>query len=163
MKIESGTVVTISFDLCDERGEIIEASDITGAVSFVYGKGAIIPGLDNKLLGMEAGQEADFHFPPEEAFGKVEAAPTKVISRKEFPAEAALSKGVEFEAGLPGGQKIKLVVDKATDAEVTVRMVHPLAGQKVSLSVKILSVRSATPTEIETGKVVTRPPPPPMK
>jgi len=163
MKIESGTVATISFDLCDERGEIIEASDITGAVSFVYGKGAIIPGLDKKLLGMEAGQEADFHFPPEEAFGKVEAAPTKVISRTEFPAEAQLSKGVEFEAGMPGGQKIKLVVDNVTDAEVTVRMVHPLAGQKVSMSVKVLSVRAATPTEVETGKVVTRPPPPPQK
>lgn len=163
MKIESGTVVTISFDLCDERGEIIEASDITGAVSFVYGKGAIIPGLDKKLLGMTAGQDADFHFPPEEAFGKVESAPTKVISRKEFPADAQLSKGTEFEAGLPGGQKIKLVVDNVTDAEVTVRMVHPLAGQKVSMSVKVLSVRAATPTEIETGKVVTRPPPPPKK
>jgi FKBP-type peptidyl-prolyl cis-trans isomerase SlyD len=163
MKIESGTVVTISFDLCDERGEIIEASDITGAVSFVYGKGAIIPGLDKKLLGMKAGQDADFHFPPEEAFGKIESAPTKVISRKEFPSDAQLSKSVEFEAGLPGGQKIKLVVDKVTDAEVTVRMVHPLAGQKVSMSVKVLSVRAATPTEIETGKVVTRPPPPPKK
>lgn len=161
MKIESGTVVTLSFDLCDERGEIIEASDITGAVAFVHGKGAIIPGLDKRLLGMTAGQESDFTFPPEEAFGKPEDAPTKVISRKEFPADAQLSKGVEFEAGIPGGQKIKLVVDKVTDEQVTVRMVHPLAGQTVSMSVKVVSVRAATPAELETGKVVTRPPPPP--
>lgn len=161
MKIENGTVVTLSFDLCDERGEIIEASDISGAVSFVHGKGAIIPGLDRKLLGMAAGEEADFTFPPQEAFGVVEGAPTKVIDRAEFPADAQLAKGVEFAAGLPGGQQVKLVVAEATSEQVTVRMVHPLAGQTVRMSVKVLSVRAATPAELDSGKVVTRPPPPP--
>ena len=163
MKIEPGKVVTLSFDLCDERGEIIEASDITGAVSFVHGKGAIIPGLDKRLLGMTAGGEADFTFPPEEAFGLPEAAPTKVISRKEFPADAQLAKGAVFEAGIPGGQKINLVVDNTTSEEVTVRMVHPLAGQTVTMSVKVVAVRDATPAELETGKVITRPPPPPKR
>lgn len=163
MQIEPGKVVTLSFDLCDERGEIIEASDISGAVSFIHGKGAIIPGLDKRLVGMTAGAEADFAFSPAEAFGVPEAAPKKVISRKEFPADAPLAPGAVFEAGLPGGQKINLVVDAADTEQVTVRMVHPLAGQTVRMSVKVLSVRDATPAELETGKVITRPPPPPKR
>lgn len=161
MKIEPGRVVTLSFDLCDERGEIIEASDITGAVSFIHGQGAIIPGLDKRLAGLEAGAEADFTFPPEEAFGRPEAAPTKVLSRKEFPADAVLQRGAEFDAGIPGGQRIKLVVDGVQGDQVTVRLVHPLAGQTVSLSVKVLAVRAATPDELQSGKALVRPPPPP--
>ncbi len=161
MKIEPGKVVTLSFDLCDERGEIIEASDITGAVSFIHGQGAIIPGLDKRLSGLALGAEADFTFPPEEAFGTPASAPKKVLTRSEFPADAALAVGAEFEAGIPGGQKVKLVVD-AVDAEsVTVRMVHPLAGQTVSMSVKVLGVRPATPDELESGKALIKPPPPP--
>ncbi|MCG5054817.1 MAG: FKBP-type peptidyl-prolyl cis-trans isomerase [Myxococcales bacterium] len=162
MKIEPGTVVNLSFDLCDERGEIIEASDISGAISFIHGRGAIIPGLDRRLAGLGVGDERDFTFPPEEAFGRLEAAPKKTVARNEFPAEAPLVVGAEFEAGLPGGQKVKLVVDAIEAAHVTVRMVHPLAGQTVSMSVKVLGVRTATAHERETGKVALRPPPPPQ-
>jgi FKBP-type peptidyl-prolyl cis-trans isomerase SlyD len=163
MKIAPGKVVTLAFDLCNEAGEIIEASEITGQVSFVHGKGAIIPGLDQRLVGMAAGEESDFTFAPAEAFGTTEGAPTKTIARAEFPRDAALARGTAFEAGLPGGQKVKLVVDTADDKNVTVRMVHPLAGQTVKMSVKIAAVREATPQELATGKVMTKPPPPPRK
>lgn len=163
MKIEPGKVVTMSFDLCDESGEIIEASDISGNISFVHGRGAVIPGLDGRLTGMKAGDEADFVFPPEEAFGVVERAPTKQINRGEFPAGAVVQVGAEFEAGIPGGQKIKLQVVKIENEAVTVRMLHPLCGQRVSMSVKILAVRDATPQELETGRAQTRPPRPPPR
>ena len=161
MKIEPGRVVTLSFDLCDERGEIIEASDISGAVSFIHGQGAIIPGLDKRLSGLETGAEADFTFAPQEAFGSVDAAPKKLLSRSEFPADADLRVGAEFEAGIPGGQKIKLVIDAVNADTVSVRMVHPLAGQTVRMSVKVLGVRPATPAELQTGKALVKPPPPP--
>jgi len=161
MQIEPGRVVTLSFDLCDQEGEIVEASDITGAISFIHGRGSIIPGLDAKLAGMEPGDEADFTFPPEEAFGSASEGPEKVVGRHEFPPEAEIRAGAEFEAGIPGGQKIKLVVTALQGENVQVRMVHPLAGQTVSMSVKVQSVRAASPQELETGKVVKHPPPPP--
>ena len=163
MKIEPGRVVTLSFDLCDDRGEIIEASDISGAVSFIHGQGAIIPGLDKRLTGLEVGAESDFTFAPEEAFGTVETAPKKVLARSEFPADADLRVGGEFEAGIPGGQKIKLVVERVEAEAVHVRMVHPLAGQTVRMSVKVLGVRPATAPELQSGKALVKPPPPPQK
>jgi FKBP-type peptidyl-prolyl cis-trans isomerase SlyD len=163
MKIEPGKVVTIAFDLCDQGGEIIEASDISGPIAFVHGRGAVIPGLDGKLKGMKVGDEADFSFPPEEAFGVPEKAPTKQVNRNEFPAGIDLKVGLEFEAGIPGGQKIRLQVAAIQNDAVTVRMLHPLCGQKVSMSVKIISIRDATPIELETGRIQTRPPKPPPK
>ena len=161
MKIEAGSVVTLAYDICTEEGEIVESSEINGPVTFVQGKGAIIPGLDAKLVGMEEGEERTFTFPPEEAFGRPEGAPRKVIDRKDFPKDAKLEKGVSFDAGIPGGHRIRIEVVQIDGEKITVRMIHPLAGKTVNMNVVVHKVREATPAERELGKVVLTPPPPP--
>ena len=151
MKIGANTVVTLSYDVYREDGEIVESSGLSGPVSFVHGNSKILRSLDDRLTGMENGQDATFEFTPEQAFGRPEDGPTKLISRKEFPAGTDLKVGAGFEAGLPGGQKIQLKVLEAKPEAVLVRMIHPLAGQKIAISVKIVSVRLATREERETG------------
>ena len=163
MKIAPDTVVTLSYDITNQAGEIIESSDISGPISFLAGRSGMIPGLDKRLVGLEAGTEHTFEFPPEEAFGRVEDGPTRAIPRKEFPAGAMLEVGSEFEAGMGGGQTVKLrVVDSNVD-EVTVRLVHPLAGQRITMTVKVEAVRAATAAEKESGEVQSAPPPPPKR
>lgn len=161
MKVETGKIVTLNYDLLSESGEIIETSDISGPVSFVHGRGAIIKGLDTRLEGMEAGQEDTFEFPPEEAFGKPEDGPVREIPRSEFPAGAKFEVGSTFEAGMPGGQNVKLEVLETGDDAVKVRMIHPLAGQTLSMSVTVVAVREPTAAERESGQVQSKPPPPP--
>lgn len=160
MKVAPDTVVTLSYDITNQAGEIIESSDISGPISFLAGRSGMIPGLDKRLLGLESGTEHTFEFPPEEAFGRVEDGPTRVIGRKEFPAGAKLDVGAEFEAGMGGGQTVKLRVIDSNADEVTVRLVHPLAGQRITMSVKVEAVRAATAAERESGKVQSAPPPP---
>ncbi|MBK6916833.1 MAG: peptidylprolyl isomerase [Deltaproteobacteria bacterium] len=159
MKVAPDTVVTLSYDITNEAGEIIENSDISGPISFLAGRSGLIPGLDKRLVGMEAGTEATFEFPPEEAFGRAGDGPTRQLSRREFPAEAKLEVGAQFEAGA-GGQTVRLrVVDCDADT-VTVRFIHPLADQKITMGVRVEAVRPATAAERESGRVQSAPPPP---
>lgn len=163
MKVAQGTVVTMSYDITTESGEIIESSDISGPISFLAGSARLLPGLDKRLEGMEKDQEATFEFPPEEAFGTEESAPIREIPRSEFPAEAQLQPGLEFEAGMPGGQSVKLKVVESGDEVVKVKMIHPLSGQKIGMHVKIVGLREATKAELDGGQVIVKPPPPPPK
>lgn len=163
MKIEAGTVVTLSYDITSEAGEIIESSDISGPITFIAGKSGLIPGLDRRLVGLVQGDERTFEFPPEEAFGRVEDAPQRELPRNEFPATADLTAGAQFEAGVGNGQTIRLRVVKSDAETVTVQMIHPLAGQKIGMSVKVVGVRAATAAEIEAGHAVTAPPKPPPR
>lgn len=163
MKVAEATVVTLAYDIADESGEIIESSDISGPITFIHGRSGLIPGLDRQLLGLEPGDERTFEFPPEEAFGRIEDAPTRTFPRSEFPSDIELAVGTEFEANLPSGQPIQLrVVDVAADV-LTAAVVHPLAGQRIGMSVSVIAVRSATHAELESGSVISRPPPPPRK
>jgi FKBP-type peptidyl-prolyl cis-trans isomerase 2 len=161
MKVDAGSVVTITYDILDANGEIIESSDLSGPVSFLVGKGAIIKGLDKQVIGMEKGQEKSFELPPEEAFGRPEDGPTRDLARKDFPADAKLGKGERFEAGMGGGAKILLEVVESDDEKVTVRMIHPLAGQTLSMTINVVGVRAATAAEQEAGRAISAPPPPP--
>ena len=154
MKVGANTVVKLSYDLYREDGEIIESSGLSGPVSFVHGHSKILRSLDEKIEGMQSGQEATFEFTPEQAFGRPEDGPTKLISRKEFPAGTDLKVGARFEAGIPGGQKITLLVLEAREDAVLVRMIHPLAGQKIAMSIQILGVRLATHEERTTGNAL---------
>jgi FKBP-type peptidyl-prolyl cis-trans isomerase SlyD len=163
MKITSGAIVTLTYDLTGDDGEIIETSDISGPVTFMVGKGAIIKGLDSRLEGMSEGQEATFSFAPEEAFGRVEDMPTQELARADFPAGAALGVGSRFEANLAGGPPIQLEVIAADDAKVKVRMIHPLAGKALGMSVKIGKIREATAAERDAGRAIVRPPAPPPR
>ncbi len=160
MKISPDTVVTLSYDITNEAGEIIESSDISGPITFLAGRSGLIPGLDRRLVGMEQGTEATLEFPPEEAFGRVDDGPTKTLGRGEFPAGAKLDPGVDFEAGVGGGQTVRLRVVDASAETVTVRLVHPLAGQRISMSVRVEAVRVATAIEKSSGKIGAPPPPP---
>ena len=163
MKIESGTVVTLAYDITTSEGEIVESSDISGPISLLHGKQSLIPGLAKRLEGLEEGAEETFEFPPEEAFGTVDDAPTNVMSRKEFPEGTAFEVGSKFVAKMPNGQPLHLVVKDVSDETVTVGMVHPLAGQTIGMSVRIVGVRKATAKEQELGKAMVKPPPPPKK
>ncbi|MCA9710632.1 MAG: peptidylprolyl isomerase [Myxococcales bacterium] len=162
MKVETGSVVTISYDILDEEGEIIESSDLSGPVSFLVGKGAIIKGLDEQVTGMAKGEEKSFELPPEQAFGRPEDGPTRALSRKDFPEGAQFDPGQRFEAGMgSGGQKVLLEVVETDDETVTVRMIHPLAGQTISMTIKVLNLRNATAAEKDAGRAISAPPPPP--
>jgi FKBP-type peptidyl-prolyl cis-trans isomerase SlyD len=163
MNVAPGTIVTLSFDITDDTGEIVESSEISGPVTFMHGVQAIIPGLNAKLEGLAEGAEATFEFTPEEAFGRPEDAPIKAIPRSEFPAQQKVEVGLRFEAGMPGGQTVVLEVVDSGETEVQVRMIHPLAGKKIGMSVRILGVREATKAEQEAGRPISRPPPPPKK
>jgi len=163
MKIEAGTVVTLAYDITTANGEIVESSDISGPISLLHGKQTLIPGLAKRLEGLEEGAEETFEFPPEEAFGTVDDAPSNELSKKEFPEGTALEVGAKFEAKLPNGQPVHLAVKAVSDDTVTVAYVHPLAGQTIGMSVRIIGVRKATGKEEELGKAMVKPPPPPAK
>ncbi len=169
MKVSKDGVVTLEYKLSTDTGALIESSVGRGApVTFIAGRGFMLPGLDSRLEGMEIGEKKEVELPPEEAFGTIEQQQTSFMSKKEFPEDAKFSEGMKFQAKLPGSEmKITLEVLKDEEDRVEVRMIHPYAGKTIRCELTIVGVRSATARELETGMVAAvapkgaTPPPPP--
>jgi FKBP-type peptidyl-prolyl cis-trans isomerase SlyD len=150
MQIEKHRVVTLAYTLKDDNDRIIDQSD-DGSFCYLHGASNIIPGLENALSGMAAGDELSVSVPPEEGYGVHDAEKTQAVPREMFPAEEEIVAGMQFHAQGPDGHQLVVTVVKVEDDRITVDGNHPLAGVQLNFDVKVLEVREATGEEITHG------------
>ncbi len=151
MKVEKGKVVTFHYVLKDkETGEVLENSKEHGEpMTVLVGSQRIIPALEDKMVGMEAGEKRDIELKAEEAYGPKRDELLQVVPRELF-GDMELERGMVLQADTPEGP-IQMVVLSANDHEVIVDMNHPLAGKDLIFEIEVLNVREATPEELEHG------------
>lgn len=137
VKIEKGYRVRIRVHLAIAGGDTIEKC----VVEYVQGGGTMLPGLEEVLLGKEQGAKLEGTLPAKAAFGNPSMHPVKKIPRAEFPKDAQLKAGEKFAAKGANGQDVVMVVEKVSDKEVEVALVHPLADKDIKYEVEVLSVK----------------------
>lgn len=138
--IAANTAVTLHFTLRLADGEVIDTTrNRAEPVTFVIGDGNLLPGFERKLVGLGAGDSAEFTVLPEEAFGQPNPANVQRFDRRQF-------EGTELQEGLmlsfADAQKAELpgVVTRFDDREVVVDFNHPLAGRTILFEVEIIAV-----------------------
>ena len=136
MKIETGRRVRIRVHLAIVSGDSIEKC----VVEYVHGGGTMLPGLEDVLTGKEQGAKLEGVLSSKTAFGNPTLHPVKKMKRSEFPKDAKLKAGERFAAKGVNGQDVVLSLEKVTDDEVEVRLVHPLADRDIRYEVEVLNV-----------------------
>ena len=151
MKVEKGKVVTFHYTLKDKAtGEVIESSkDYGEPMTILVGGQQIIPALEEKMMGMEAGEKRDIDLKAEEAYGPRSDELVQVIPRHLF-GDLDLREGMNLEASTPEGP-IRMTVLNVGENEVVVDLNHPLAGRDLVFEIEVLNVRDATPEELGHG------------
>jgi len=149
VKIEKGRRVRLKVRLQVVGGDVLEQS----VVEYFHGAGTMLAGLEKAIEGLSPGDKKDGVIPASDAFGNPDAQPRKTVSRSEFPAEAKLVKGTEFQAKAEQGQDVLLLVDAVRDKEVDVRIVHPLATKDISYEVEVMAVTDPTPPPLPASAV----------
>jgi len=140
------TVVHFAYRLYDEEEELVEGSEAS-VFSFLYGYGQLVPAVENALLGLSPGQERRIQLAPGEAFGPRNPEAIIEVSRDEFPPD--IGPGDEFEAEREDGDCVSLAVLEVGEDFVVVDTNHPLAGQSVTMWLRVEAVRPALTAEIE--------------
>lgn len=158
MKITSQCVVGLSWTLKDTLNEVLDELD--EPVEFLLGGNDLLASIEENLVGHETGEKLDLHLEPEQAFGDYDEHLVFLEPRQSFPSELEEGMTIDGEA-LPAGCSPDMLKDKIyTVTEIYPEHVvldgnHPLAGIALRLSLKIESVRNATPDEIGRGTLGT--------
>ena len=152
MHIEKNRVVTLHYTLRDEQGSVIESSAGGAPLSYLHGKGGIIPGLERALAGKSAGDKVNVSVPPEQAYGRRDERLLQVLPRSRFAGDGEIVPGAQLRASGQGGSRVVTVVKVERDF-VTVDTNHPLAGRTLHFSVEVVEVRKATHEEVSHGHV----------
>ena len=140
-RLADGTVFDTSDEQLAEQTGLAEENPerIFEPLTVDVGEDTIIPGLQDALRGMEAGDETTVTIPPEQAYGEHTEERIGEYDRQAFEemiGDRELREGFEVETddGLPGR-----VVDFDADT-VTVDFNHELAGERLTFEIRILDV-----------------------
>lgn len=155
MKIAQNHVVVLTYELRLDDGRVVDSSDENKPFAFIHGIGQTLPSFDRELQDLEAGAEFSFSLTAEEAYGPYKEGFVVGIPRDNFAgAEAEI-----FEVGrtLPmqdeQGNSLFGTILELDEKTVKMDFNHPLAGNNLNFTGKVIEVREATKVELDHGHV----------
>jgi FKBP-type peptidyl-prolyl cis-trans isomerase SlyD len=146
-------VYGIHFSVSDVDGNLLDQSEEAHPLYFLAGHGALLPKLEEMVIGMTEGEKRQLTLEPEDAYGEYDEENIQVVQRSEFPAEIELEEGLELLAEEDDGEVRPFVVDQIEGDEVTIDFNHALAGETLTFEVHLIERRLATEEEIAHGHV----------
>ena len=152
MKIAKDKVGIIHYTLKDDHGAVLDSSQGKDPLSYVHGMQNLIPGMEKALEGKGAGERLNIVIPPEEGYGRRDAALVNQVPLSDFPDKNDVKQGAQFHAQTRQGTRIATVV-RVEGESVTLDFNHPLSDVTLHFDVEIVDVRDATPDEIAHGHV----------
>ncbi|PSQ48579.1 peptidylprolyl isomerase [Halobacteriales archaeon SW_7_65_23] len=155
MSIEPGDEVALAYVGRFEDGDVFTTSNEAVArehglaetrtegtfspLSFSVGKGEVIEGLEEAVVGMQVGEERTVTVPPEAAYGEYDPDRVREYDHEAFEAMVGqapeIGLHVEAQNGLHGD------VTAVTDEAVQVDFNHELAGKTLVFDIEVLGLR----------------------
>ncbi|WP_024953863.1 FKBP-type peptidyl-prolyl cis-trans isomerase [Sulfurospirillum arcachonense] len=153
MAIIDNQVVSINYELKDvASGEVIDSNLEAAPLSFIVGKGQIIPGLENEIKNLSQGDTADINVSAKDGYGEYDDSAIQSLPKEQF-AGLELTEGMTLYGQGEDGGTVQVVVKSFDEEQVHVDFNHPLAGKDLLFSISITEVREATEEELANGFV----------
>ena len=152
MRIVKNTVVSLSYELSDSTGKILEKAG--SPITYLHGGyDGIFPMVEEALHNKEIGHICLVYMEPANTFGEYDSDLVRMEPRDAFPDDIVV--GMQFEGGDEDDSDdvIIFTVTDIADDKVVVDGNHPLAGMTLRFNCTVTDVRSATAEEISNGHI----------
>jgi FKBP-type peptidyl-prolyl cis-trans isomerase 2 len=138
-KIKNGDNVSVHYTGKLEDGTVFDTSLAEGRepLTVTLGQGQLIPGFENGLIDMTAGEMKTIEIEPENAYGEIQPQMMSEIPLSQVP------EGVKAGDMLQGQNQfgpVNVVVTEVKESTVVLDMNHPLAGKKLIFDLEVVSV-----------------------
>ena len=137
---KAGDTLRIHFTGRLEDGTVFEESEGDAPLEFMLGTGDVIPGLDQGVVGMAAGETRVLRIAPEEAYGLRDEARVQTIPLEAVPDHIPTELGTQLQIQTEDGQTVPVVVSDKTDSNVELDANHPLAGKTLIFNVTLVEI-----------------------
>ncbi|WP_022963491.1 FKBP-type peptidyl-prolyl cis-trans isomerase [Halopseudomonas pelagia] len=139
-RINHDTEVTLHFTLKLPNGDVIDTTTDKSPATFKVGDGSLLPGFEQSLFGLKAGDQRSFNIEPERGFGPGNPQNMQSVARDQFN-EMELEPGLLVIFRDAAGGELPGVVKTIHDTTVDVDFNHPLAGKVITFDVEIIEVK----------------------
>tara|TARA_B100000575_G_C23127462_1_gene653430 strand:- start:1844 stop:2362 length:519 start_codon:yes stop_codon:yes gene_type:complete len=146
--IGKGMVVKVHYKgTLPDNGEVFDSSEGRDPLKFTVGKGQMIPGFEEELIGASIGDKKTFTLTADRAYGQRDEEAILQIPRSQFSQledQTKLEVGFQLVAQMPHGPA-PFTVCNLSDDTVTADFNHALAGKNLTFEVEIVDVAPDEP------------------
>lgn len=156
MGLQKGDFVRVTYTVKVQGGAVIETTEESvakemglhkegatyGPRTLILGANSVIPGLEEAILGKEAGQKGSVTVPPEKGFGPRQPDRIETFTVAKFPEPPYPG----MEVSLEGRQG---VVETVIGRRVRVDFNHPLAGKSLVYDYAVAERLDTSPKKLE--------------
>lgn len=143
--IEKDSMVKFHYHLKNGQGETIDRST-DEPLSYVHGRGTIIPGLEAAMAGRHNLEQFSIHVPPSLGYGLFDEDKVFAMEPGDLPSEIEVNSVLELtpEEGVTFQARVISIEEHQVELDGN----HPLAGQDLHFEIQIVEVRPASSAEI---------------
>lgn len=150
MKISNDCVASFHYTLKNVAGETVESSRGGEPMSYLQGRGNIIAGLEEAMLGRSAGDTFSVTVHPEKGYGARREDWARRIPVKHLQGAKRWRPGMTALVETAQGPR-QVTVMKVGRFMADVDLNHPMAGETLTFDIEIVAVREATKEELAHG------------
>ncbi len=157
MIVEKNKVVSLSYELKVEE-ETVETVGADSPLMFLFGAGNLLPKFEENLNGLKLNDGFDFKLVYTEAYGPVNDDAIVDVPMQAFSVDGEIDREI-LKVGnhIPmldqSGNRLNGLVVKFDEEFIAMDFNHPLAGDDLHFSGKVVEIREATADELEHGHV----------
>jgi peptidylprolyl isomerase len=137
---ETGDKVKIEFSGKTKDGFTFVPVDNPEKVEFTIGKGEVIPGLDEGVVGMQVGETKTVDVSSDRAFGPYNKDMVAELDPKSIPPGQEVKEGQTLELHRADGQSIPAIVLSVTKESVMIDANHPLSGRDLEFTITLVNI-----------------------
>lgn len=139
-KIETGDVVRVHYTGKLDNGQQFDSSKDRDPLIFVAGKGMMIKGFDEAVMGKEAGDNFSISIAPEKAYGEWKEENVHPFPKEQFPDDMELKKGMPVTLTSQDNKQVTVKIHEIGDEKVNLDANHMLAGQTLHFDLEIIDI-----------------------
>tara|TARA_R110001599_G_scaffold73574_1_gene203390 strand:+ start:10628 stop:11098 length:471 start_codon:yes stop_codon:yes gene_type:complete len=148
---EKPNVFTVHYVLKNKIGELVDTSEGSEPLHFLYGSPDIIKGIQEAVKDRNAGDCLEVTVPPSMAYGEHREDLVRKIPKSMFEGVENLQVGMKFQTNT--GDNAQIVQVMGIDGNlIRVDANHPLAGFTLYFDLEVIERREATDEEIAQGR-----------
>ena len=137
---QAGDLVKVHYTGRLADGTVFDTSMEREPLEFTLGEGELIPGFEQAVLGMTAGESKTATILADQAYGPHRTERVIDVERHHLPPDLQPELGQRLQMTRPDGTTINVVVTTITETQVTLDANHPLAGQDLIFDLILVEI-----------------------
>jgi len=139
---KNGSLVKVHYTGKLDDGTQFDSSAGGNPLEFTVGKGEVIPGFEEAIVGMNVGDKKTVEISPEQAYGDHRDDRVLQMEKEKLPDNIDPQVGIRLQAKQPDDSVITFTVTDVSKDTVTLDANHPLAGKNLVFDIELVDVQS---------------------